>query len=197
MMPTEGPQLFLVRHGETEWSRSGQHTSVTDLPLTPYGEQQATALNGQLDPSEFELILSSPRQRAQETARLAGFTGAAAPAVDDDLAEWAYGDYEGLTSDQIRQRRPDWDLWRDGCPGGESPDDVAARLTRVVGRVQQSGVQKAIAFAHGHALRVLTLCWLDLDLARGEQFPLHTGTVSVLGWEKDQPALSRWNAPPD
>ena len=190
-------ELFLVRHGETEWSRSGQHTSITDLPLTTYGEQQATALNGRIDPGDFGLILSSPRQRAQETARLAGFTGKAAPGIDDDLAEWAYGDYEGLTSDRIREQVPDWDLWRDGCPGGESPEEVSVRLTRVVERVQRSGVDKAIVFAHGHALRVLTLCWLGIELTRGEQFPLHTATVSVLGWEKDQPALSRWNAPPD
>lgn len=186
--------LYLVRHGETEWSRSGQHTSVTDLPLTDVGRKQAAALNGQLRPADFGLVLSSPRQRATDTARLAGFTDGHAPQICDDLVEWAYGDYEGLTSEQIQERDPDWDLWRDGCPGGESPAEVVERLTRVVRRVQDSGVEHAIAFAHGHALRALTLCWLGLDIGIGEQFPLHTATLSVLGWSKGQPALDQWNA---
>lgn len=187
--------LYLVRHGETEWSKSGQHTSVTDLPLTDVGRQQAASLNGHLDPAEFQLVLSSPRQRATDTAKLAGFTGDHAPEISDDLVEWAYGDYEGLTSDQIHERDPDWDLWRDGCPGGESPQQVVDRLERLEARIKESGVERAIAFGHGHALRSLTLCWLDLDLSRGEQFPLHTATVSVLGWSKGEPALIRWNAP--
>lgn len=185
--------LYLVRHGETEWSRSGQHTSVTDLPLTDVGRDQAASLNGALDPADFGLVLSSPRRRAIDTAHLAGFTGDHEPTVCDDLVEWAYGDYEGLTSEEIEDRDPDWELWRDGCPGGESPAEVVARLTRVVRRVQDSGVDQAIIFGHGHALRSLTLCWLDLEIAIGEQFPLHTATVSVLGWSKGRPALSRWN----
>lgn len=185
--------LYLVRHGETEWSRSGQHTSVTDLPLTDVGRQQAASLNDGLDPADFGLVLSSPRRRAIDTAHLAGFTDEHEPTICDDLVEWAYGDYEGLTSEEIEDRDPDWELWRDGCPGGESPAEVVARLTRVVRRVQDSGVDQAIIFGHGHALRSLTLCWLDLDIAIGEQFPLHTATVSVLGWSKGQPALSRWN----
>ncbi|SDS18749.1 histidine phosphatase family protein [Microlunatus soli] len=188
-------ELYLVRHGETEWSKSGQHTSTTDLPLTEHGREQAELLNGRLLPEDFGLILTSPRLRARETARLAGFTGDAEPKTDDDLVEWAYGDYEGRTSPDIRTARPDWDLWRDGCPGGESPADVVQRLTRVVDRVRNSGVERSIAFAHGHALRVLTLCWLGLDISLGDQFPLHTATISVLGWEKNEPALQRWNGP--
>ena len=187
-------ELYLVRHGETEWSRSGQHTSVTDLPLTDVGRRQAASLNGGLNPADFGLVLSSPMRRAVDTAELAGFTGDHQAEVCDDLVEWAYGDYEGLTSEEIAERDPDWDLWRDGCPGGESPAEVVDRLTRVVGRVQNSGVDRAIAFAHGHTLRSLTLCWLGLDIVIGEQFPLHTATLSVLGWSKGQPALEQWNA---
>lgn len=188
-------ELFLVRHGETEWSKSGQHTSTTDLPLTDHGREQAELLNGRLLPADFEMILTSPRLRARETARLAGFTGDATAVIEDDLVEWAYGDYEGRTSPEIRQTRPDWDLWRDGCPGGESPTDVVKRLNRVVDTVRSSGAERSIVFAHGHALRVLTLCWLGLDVTLGDQFPLHTATISVLGWEKNEPALQRWNGP--
>jgi probable phosphoglycerate mutase len=187
-------ELYLVRHGETEWSRDGRHTSTTDLPLTERGIRQAEVLAADLDPSAFGLVLSSPRRRATETARLAGFP---APTIDEDLVEWTYGDYEGLTSPQIRETRPDWDLWTDGCPGGESPAEVLDRLHRLISRVRDSGVERAIAFAHGHSLRVLTLCWLGLDLEVGERFPLHTGTVSILGWAKGRPALQRWNAPVD
>ena len=188
-------ELYLIRHGETQWSKTGRHTSITDLPLTDDGRRQASALNGHLDPASFGMILASPRQRSLETARLAGFTGGAEPVIDDDLAEWNYGEYEGLTSEQIHDYNPDWVLWRDGCPGGDSPQEVAERLTRVVDKVRSSGVQRAIAFAHGHSLRVLTLRWLDVNLIRGEHFPLHTATISILGWEKGQPALQRWNAP--
>lgn len=188
-------EVVLVRHGETEWSRTGQHTSVTDLPLTAHGRRQAQALLGRLDPADFGLVLSSPRERALDTARLAGFTGAAEPAVDEDLVEWAYGDYEGLTTDQIRESDPDWLLWRDGCPNGESPAEVADRLGRVVRRIRDFDAQRTIVFGHGHALRGFALVWLDLEFTRGEQFPLRTATVSVLGWEKGEPALQRWNAP--
>jgi broad specificity phosphatase PhoE len=183
--------LYVVRHGETAWSRSGQHTSVTDLPLTEQGRREAESLNGHLDPDDFGLVLSSPRQRAVDTAQLAGF---GQPVIDEDLVEWAYGDYEGLTSEEILERDPDWDMWRDGCPGGESPAEVVDRLMRVVERVRSSGVDQAIAFAHGHSLRSLALCWLGLDISVGEQFPLHTASISVLGWSKGQPALARWNA---
>lgn len=186
--------LFLVRHGETEWSRSGQHTSVTDLPLTELGVQQAQTLSGHLDPQQFGLVLSSPRIRARRTAELAGFTGPAEPTIDDDLVEWAYGDYEGMTSEQIHESVPGWTLWTHPAPGGETVDQVAERLNRVVTRVRDSGVEQAICFGHGHALRALAMCWLSFDLALGLHFPLETSTVSVLGQEKGEPAMQRWNA---
>lgn len=185
--------LYLVRHGQTEWSRNGRHTSVTDLDLTEQGAAQAHALAGRLDPADFGLVLTSPRRRAQRTAQLAGFDAAE---VEDDLAEWFYGDYEGLTSDQIRQREPGWRIWFTGCPGGETVDQVRARLTRVVARVRQSGVERAICFGHGHALRVLTLAWLDFPVIFGQGFPLDTATISVLGREKESPAVLRWNCRP-
>ncbi len=188
--------LWLVRHGETEWSRDGRHTSVTDLPLTEVGQGQARALLGELDPARFGLVLSSPRRRARDTAELAGFTGRHAPVVDDDLVEWSYGAYEGKTSEEIHQSDPGWTVWTGAVPDGETADQVAARLDRAISRVQESGVDRAICFGHGHALRALTMRWLGLDLALGLHFPLDTSTVSVLGWEKGQPALVRWNAGP-
>ncbi len=186
--------LWIVRHGETEWSKSGQHTSVTDLPLTEKGEQQARGLLGHLVPTDFALVLSSPRRRALHTAELAGFTGDREPVVEEDLAEWAYGEYEGRTSDQIQADVPGWTIWTHPTPGGETADQVAARLDRVITKVRSSGVERAIAFAHGHALRALTVRWLDLDLTLGARFPLDTGTVSVLGEAKGLRALERWNA---
>ena len=189
-------RLFLVRHGETEWSRDGRHTSITDLPLTEVGREQALRLFGHLDPADFGLVLSSPRHRAQITAELAGFVGPHAPEVDEDLAEWAYGDYEGLTSDQIHESAPGWTVFTSSTPGGESADQVRARLTRVIDRVRASGVDQAVVFSHGHALRSLTLCWLGLDLTVGDRFPLDTSTVSILGESKGQGSLDQWNAPP-
>ena len=186
--------LYLVRHGETEWSASGRHTSVTDLPLTERGLQQARALAGQLDPADFGLVLSSPRRRAWHTAELAGFVGEHAPELTDDLVEWAYGDYEGRTSAEIGEEVSGWTIWSHPVPGGESAEEVAARLDRVVTRVRQSGVERAICFAHGHSLRALAMRWLGFDLSLGVHFPLDTSTVSVLGEEKGQPALERWNA---
>ena len=187
-------RLYVVRHGETEWSRSGQHTSVTDLPLTERGEQQARALHGHLDPAAFQLILSSPRRRALHTAQLAGFTGDYRPQVTEDLAEWFYGEYEGRTSPQINETDPDWTIWTHPTPGGETASQVRARLDRVIGVIRDSGVEQAICFAHGHSLRALTVRWLELDLTLGARFPLDTGTVSVLGQAKGIPALERWNA---
>lgn len=189
-------EVSLVRHGETEWSRSGQHTGVTDLPLTENGVQKAETLRGHLDPSDFGVILSSPRQRAIRTAELAGFTGRYEPQVDDDLVEWNYGDYEGLTSAQIHETDPGWSIFTGTTPGGETPAQIGARLDRLITRLQESGVERAICFGHGHCLRTLTLRWLGLDVGIGEQFPLGTGTVSVLGWAKQQPALERWNSRP-
>lgn len=183
-------ELWMVRHGETEWSRSGQHTSVTDLDLTEAGVRQAEALRGRLDPNDFGLVLSSPRLRARRTAEIAGFGDVE---VDENLAEWFYGDYEGRTSAEIRETVPDWRIWTHPVPGGESQADVMARLTRVVRRVRASGVERALVFAHGHSLRVLALAWLEFDISRGQSFPLETATVSVLGREKESPAIVRWN----
>lgn len=189
-------RLFIVRHGQTEWSRDGRHTSTTDLELTPKGVEQAEKLKGHLDPSAFGLILSSPRRRARQTAEIAGFTGEYEPSIDEDLVEWAYGDYEGKTSDEISDTVPGWTIWTHPVPGGESADQVSERLDRVVERVRSSGVDQALCFGHGHALRALAMRWLDFDLTQGVHFPLDTSTVSVLGSEKDLPALERWNATP-
>lgn len=183
-------ELYLVRHGETEWSANGRHTSVTDLDLTAAGVEEALSLRERLDPSEFGLVLSSPRLRARRTAELAGFTDVE---MDENLVEWFYGDYEGMTSNQIREQVPGWRIWTHPVPGGETRTQVIDRLTKVVDRVQASGVEKAICFSHGHASRVLALCWLGIGVARGQSFPLSTASVSVLGHEKESPAIVRWN----
>ena len=189
-MPT---RLFLVRHGETEWSRAGQHTSITDLPLTKTGEEQARALNGHLAPQDFQLILCSPRRRARETAELAGFVGAYEPQIDPDLAEWFYGDYEGKTSEEIWRTVPGWTIWSHPAPGGETPDQVSARLDRVVGRLRDVP-EKALVFGHGHALRALTARWLDLPVTDGRLFRLDTATLSRLGYERDNAVILAWNS---
>lgn len=186
-------EIHLVRHGETEWSSNGRHTSSTDLDLTETGVAEATALRGRLDPKAYQLVLSSPLLRARRTAELAGF---GEPEIDPDLHEWRYGDYEGLTTPQIREQDPGWTVWTHPSPGGETADEVSTRLARVIARVRESGVERALCFAHGHALRALTLTWLGLDLALGDTFPLQTGTVSVLGDYKDGQALISWNARP-
>lgn len=186
--------LYVVRHGETEWSANGRHTSVTDLELTENGVRQAESLRGRLDPSSFGLILSSPRRRARRTAELAGFTGDHEPELTEDLAEWFYGDYEGLTSPEIHRTDPGWTIFSEPTPGGETHDQVTERLDRAIARVRDSGVDRAICFSHGHALRALTVRWLGLDLVWGSHFPLDTGTISILGVEKGVPSLDRWNA---
>ena len=183
--------LYLVRHGQTEWSKSGQHTSVTDLDLTDVGVEQAISLRERLNPADFDLVLSSPRLRARKTAELAGFTN---PEIDDDLQEWNYGDYEGMTSKQIRELHHGWRIWFNGCPGGEDALEVRRRLTRVVERVRDSGVEKAICFGHGHASRVLALCWLDFPLIFGQAFPVEVASLSILGREKESWAVLRWNS---
>jgi probable phosphoglycerate mutase len=182
-------ELWLVRHGETAWSRAGRHTSVTDVPLTAAGEDQARALRARLAEQRFDLVLTSPRQRARRTAELAGFPAAE---VDDDLAEWAYGAYEGITTAQIRQQVPDWTVWTRPCPEGETAAQVAARLDRVVARVRAVG-GRVLAFGHGHASRALAARWLGLSAADGRLLVLDTGTVSVLGHEHAEPAVVRWN----
>lgn len=184
-------ELYIVRHGETIWSKSGQYTSVTDLDLTPKGKQEARDTGEALKGIDFGLVLTSPRLRARATAELAGFPDAE---VTDDLAEWFYGDFEGLTSDQIREQVPGWRIWTHDPRNGETHQQVVERLGRVVQRVRDSGVDKVLVFCHGHASRVLALTWLGWPLAQGAQIPLKTASLSVLGWEKDSPAIVRWNS---
>jgi probable phosphoglycerate mutase len=190
--------LLLVRHGETEWSRSGQHTSFTDLPLTPRGEEQAKSLVPLVAGRPFALVLTSPLTRAVRTAELAGLTGAV---QDADLHEWYYGVYEGVTSDEIHRTRPDWDLWTDGGPPGpdgrpgESPEEVGERADRVLSRVEEALPEGDVMLvAHGHFLRALTARRLGLSAAEGRLFRLETGTVSRLSTEHDRPVIAEWNA---
>jgi len=187
------PEAVLVRHGETEWSRTGKHTGRSDIPLTDAGRRDAEVLRGSLSSRPFARVFSSPLSRALDTCRLAGL-GAAAE-TRDELLEWDYGDYEGLTTPEIREQRPDWSLWRDGCPGGEGPDDVAARVDRVIAEVQAADGDVAL-FAHGHVLRVLSARWIELGPEYGSRLVLATATLSVLGWERETPAVRLWNAPP-
>jgi probable phosphoglycerate mutase len=182
--------LTLVRHGETEWSRSGQHTGTTDIPLTEQGRQLATKLEAALRDRAYALVLTSPLSRARDTAAIAGFGDAI---VDDDLREWDYGEYEGLTTPQIRERRPGWFLWEDGVPGGETIGQVAARVDRVIARVRAVDGD-ALLFAHGHLLRILSARWLDEDPGFGRHLILSPATLSVLGWEREAPAIEVWNS---
>jgi broad specificity phosphatase PhoE len=182
-------EVWLVRHGATEWSESGRHTSVTDLPLLKPGERAAAALAPRLAGHDFALVLTSPRARARRTAELAGFPSAE---VDADLAEWDYGDYEGLTTDQIREQVPGWTVFSHPCPGGETAAEVGARLDRVIARCRALNGD-ALVFGHGHALRVLTARWLGLTVADGRLFVLGTATISRLGHEHESPALQAWN----
>lgn len=189
--------LLLVRHGETEWSRSGQHTSHTDLPLTERGEEQAKSLAPLLSGRTFSLALTSPLHRAVRTAELAGVTGAL---PEPDLHEWDYGGYEGITTAEIHRTRPSWDLWTDGVPPGpqghpgESPEDAGRRADRVLARVDGAlGDGDVVLVAHGHFLRVLTARRLGLPPAEGRLFQLATGTVSRLSTEHGRPVIAEWN----
>jgi len=191
-MPEALPLIYLARHGETAWSRSGQHTSFTDLPLTPRGEENARSLAGRLARISFAAVFTSPLQRARRTSELAGF-GATAK-IDADLVEWSYGEYEGITTDQILAKRPGWVLFRDGCPGGETPAQVGARADRVVARVREiSG--SVLLFSSGHFLRVLASRWLGLEPGAGRYLLLSTASLSVLGYEhgRDEPVIRLWN----
>jgi broad specificity phosphatase PhoE len=186
------PVVYLARHGETAWSLSGQHTGLTDLPLTERGERNARSLGERLKGLRFAAVLTSPLQRAVRTCELAGF-GAQAE-VDRDLLEWDYGRYEGRRSADIRKERPDWQLFRDGCPGGESPDQVGARADHVVSRVR--AIQgDVLLFSSGHFLRVLAARWLGLEPAAGRYFLLSTASLSALGYERDrsQPVIRLWD----
>jgi broad specificity phosphatase PhoE len=188
------PEVWLVRHGETEWSAAGKHTGSTDLPLTEAGRDAARAVARVLRRHTFVAVLTSPLRRARETCELAGLTAEAD--VVDDLREWEYGDYEGLTTAEIRESRPGWTVWRDGCPGGESADDIGARADRVVERLR--GIDGDVAvFAHGHLLRVLGARWCGLSPEDGAALALDTAGLSRLGWEREQPVLRLWNAPPE
>jgi probable phosphoglycerate mutase len=186
--------VFAIRHGETAWSISGQHTSTTDIPLTDNGRRLAERLRPILAREPFSLVFVSPLQRARETCELAGLGAAAV--IDPDLLEWNYGAYEGLTPNQISERRRDWLLFRDGCPGGEMPEEVGARVDRVIARVRGAAGNVAL-FAHGHVLRVLGARWIGLPVSAGQNFLLGTGTLCVLGYYRAIPAIQIWNGPLD
>lgn len=210
-------KAFVVRHGETEWSARGRHTSVTDLPLTEAGRRRATAVGEELASRSFSLVLCSPLRRARETCELAGFGDAAV--LCEDLHEWEYGDFEGLTTAQIHDLDPSWSLWRDGCPSGERPDQVAVRVDRVLERLTGGGETgggeavgggaaggvmvggkaaggEALAFAHGHVLRVLAARWIGMGPAAGARFALDAGAIGVLGHEHGTQVIERWNYSP-
>jgi broad specificity phosphatase PhoE len=183
-------EAVLVRHAETEWSLNGRHTGRTDLPLTDHGREVAAALREPLRAWRFALVLVSPAQRARETCELCGL-GAEAQ-VRDDLQEWDYGDYEGLTTAEIWERRPGWVLWRDGCPGGESPADVGSRADRVIAEIAAADGDVAV-FSHGHMLRVLGARWIALGPEGGGHLGLSTAAICVLGHERDTAVIARWN----
>jgi len=186
-----GRQLVLVRHGETQWSRTGRHTGRTDVALTELGQRQADALGLMLRGRSFAAVLVSPLQRATETLRRASLD-AARVRVLDELVEWDYGDYEGLTTEEIRRSVPDWTIWTAPVPGGESAADVGRRADLVIARALDESGDVAI-FSHGHLLRVLTARWLGLDVPAGRHFALDTATVSILGHERDTPVILLWN----
>ena len=188
-MPSQ--QVYLIRHGETEWSLSGQHTGTTDIPLTENGRRVARLLQPVLTKETFTLVLTSPLQRARETCELAGLGESAE--IDRDLMEWNYGEYEGLTSQQIHTTRPGWMVFTDGCPGGESPDQVGARVDRVIAKVRAVEGHVAL-FAHGHILRALAARWLGLQAADGCHFLLDTATLNIMSYYRGIPAVQRWNA---
>jgi broad specificity phosphatase PhoE len=188
--PARQPEIWLVRHGETEWARLGRHTGRTDVPLTDVGRDQAQSVRSEVAGHPFALVLSSPRARALETSRIAGFGDRAE--VDDDLAEWDYGALEGRTTPEIRAQYPGWTIWAGVVPDGETVDEVGRRADRVIARALAAGGD-ALAFGHGHQLRILAARWLGLGPTDGRLFALGTGTVSVLAWEHEQRVIERWN----
>jgi probable phosphoglycerate mutase len=181
----------VVRHGETEWSRSGQHTGRTDLPLLPEGEHQAQRLAAALHHHSFSLVLTSPLQRARRTAELAGFPQAE---VDPDLLEWDYGAYEGTRTEDIRETEPGWSIWTTSVTGGEQLEQVGERVDRVIARARAAGGD-VLAIAHAHVLRILSARWIGLPPSEGRHLVLAPATVSILGWERETPAIRQWNAP--
>jgi len=185
-------EVFLIRHGETEWSLNGRHTGSTDIPLTENGRNVARLWQPYATARTFALVLTSPLQRARETCELAGLGMQAQ--IERDLREWDYGEYEGLTPQQIRAEQPDWLIFRDGCPGGEGPAEIGARVDRVIARIRAAQGDVAV-FAHGHVLRVFAARWLTLPASAGSHFMLETATLCVLSSYHGVPAVRRWNAP--
>jgi broad specificity phosphatase PhoE len=185
-------EVVLVRHGETEWSRSGKHTGRTDVPLTERGREDAARVAEALRDRRFELVLTSPLARAADTARLAGF-GEVAQARDE-LREWDYGAYEGRTTPDIRKERPGWTLWQDGVPSGETEAEIGDRADRLIEELRSLGGD-ALVFAHGHLLRVLAARWLGLEPSDGRLFALDPATISGVGYERETPVIRVWNAP--
>lgn len=190
-MAEEETRLYLVRHGETEWSRDHKHTSHTDIPLTETGVRQSSEAGRRLAGHEFAPVLTSPMQRALRTCELAGLRGRAE--ITDDLKEWDYGDYEGLTTREIRKQVPHWTLWTHGVPNGESAAQITRRVDRVVERVA-SNKGTAVLFAHGHILRALGARWIGLEVSDGARFRLETATVSILGYERENRVILTWNS---
>ena len=186
----EENKVWLVRHGATEWSQNGRHTGMTDLPLLPEGEDDARALRERLAGVDFALVLASPLQRARRTAELAGFPDAE---VDADLVEWGYGDYEGITTVEIRETVPGWTVWTHPTPGGETVEQVGGRLDRLISRVRAVDGD-VLLVGHGHCLRALAARWLGLQTADGRLLTLDTGTISVLGYERETAVVERWNS---
>jgi broad specificity phosphatase PhoE len=184
--------VFVIRHGETAWSLNGRHTGITDIPLTDNGRRLAERLRPLLAKEAFSRVFVSPMQRARETCELAGLANAAV--LDPDLVEWNYGEYEGLTPKQIHEKRPGWLIFRAGCPGGETPEQVGARADRVITRARAVEGDVAL-FAHGHVLRVLVARWIGLPAGGGEHFLLDTGSLCILGYYRDIPAVKVWNGP--
>jgi broad specificity phosphatase PhoE len=185
------PELWIARHGETDWSAAGRHTGRTDIPLNDNGRAGASQLADILAGQQFDLVLTSPLQRARETCELAGFGDQAV--LDPDLREWDYGDYEGITSEQIRETRPGWRIFADGCPGGETLAEVGARIDRVISRIRAVD-GRVLAFGHGHSLRILAARWIELPPSGGARLALGTATISVLDWDRDVAVISHWNA---
>lgn len=185
-------EIVLVRHGETEWTVTRQHTGRTDIPLNEEGERQARLVGNALRSRSFGLVLTSPLRRARETCELAGFGEVAQNR--EELAEWDYGEYDGRTTAEIREERPGWSIWRDGGPAGETPAEVGRRADRVITELRAAEVD-ALVFGHGHQLRVLAARWLGLDPADGRLFMLSTGSISILGYERETAVIKRWNEP--
>jgi broad specificity phosphatase PhoE len=183
-------QLWLIRHGETEWSLSGAHTSRTDIPLTARGEERAAKIRDYLAHRKFSLVLTSPLQRARETCRVAGYADVAQ--TDENLREWDYGVFEGRTTAEIRKEQPNWSIWDSPVPGGESVEHVAARTQQVIDRAARAGGDVAL-FAHAHVLRILAATWLALPPRGGSLLALGTGSVSTLGFERETRVISTWN----